>query len=341
MKAALDAQLTVGTATGIGEYVAGLIGALRDAGATLAVLREPRLDPWRFDRRVLWDQFLLPRRARAARADVLHCASGTMPLRCDMPIVATVHDVAWLRVQGHARFYARYYFGQFALEQYRRATRIAVDSAFSRTELLDLLDGFDPARVEVVYPGVSEDFCRLQRESGDGRTILVVGTVERRKNLGVLIRCLASLPDARIVSVGPSTPYREECEALAAQLGVTDRLTFRGYVPRTELLSLYATSAVVALPSRYEGFGYPAAQALCAGAPCVVSDRSALPEIAGGDATVVPIEDAAAWTAALASALRGDADERARAARARARDRFAWAAGASKMLRVYEASVHG
>jgi glycosyltransferase involved in cell wall biosynthesis len=339
MNVAVDAQLTVGTATGIGEYVAGLLGALRDAGAEFVELRDPRLDPWRFDRRVRWDQIELPRRARTARADVLHCASGTMPLYCDIPIVATVHDVAWLRVQAHARFYARYYFGRFALARYKSAARIAVDSAFSRGELLELLDGFDASRVDVVYPGVAADFCALQRGGGDGRTILVVGTVERRKNLEVLIRCLTALPQARIVSVGPATPYRDECETLAATLGVAKRVEFRGYVTRGELLSLYATSAVVALPSRYEGFGYPVAQALCAGVPCVVSDQSALPEIAGSDATVIPVDDTAGWTQALESALRGENDARAAGARERSAQRFAWPSAATAMLRAY-ASVY-
>ena len=85
MRVALDAQLTVGTATGIGEYVRGLAPALRRAGLDVVELCEPRLDPWRFDRRVIWDQLVLPRRARAAHADLLHCAAGTIPLRPGLP----------------------------------------------------------------------------------------------------------------------------------------------------------------------------------------------------------------------------------------------------------------
>src|SRR5215469_13941532 len=130
MKIGVDAQLMVGTATGIGEYVRGLLGALRDVGANVVELAEPKLDPWRFDRRVMWDQVLLPQRARAEDVDVLHCASGTIPLTAPMPVVATVHDVAWLRVQTHTRSYARYYFGKFSVERYKRAQAIAVDSEF-------------------------------------------------------------------------------------------------------------------------------------------------------------------------------------------------------------------
>lgn len=340
MIVALDMQLAVGNATGIGEYVRGLAPALRDCGIQVVELCEPKLDPWRFDRRVAWDQVLLPQRARASGADLLHCASGTMPLRTGMPAVVTVHDVAWLKVQRHTRPYARYYFGTFALQRYVRAEAIVVDSAFSRDELLEVAD-IPAGRVHVVYPGVSSDYCGVRRAPNGDATILVPGTVERRKNLEVLIRALPSLPQARIVSVGPSTPYREECEQLARELGVAGRLEFRGYVTRDVLLELYATCALVAVPSRYEGFGYAAAQALCAGTPLVVSDASSLPEVAAGAAPVASADDEEEWLREIARIL-GDpaqAHARAQAQRERAIVRFSWATSARSMRGVYETAL--
>ncbi|MBV8491110.1 MAG: glycosyltransferase family 4 protein [Candidatus Eremiobacteraeota bacterium] len=339
MRIALDAQLCVGTATGIGEYVRGLAEALKEAGVDIVELSEPGLDPWRFDRRVLWDQVFLPSRARKAGADLLHCASGTVPFFANVPIVVTVHDLAWTRVQAHTPPYARYYFGRFSIERYRRAARIAVDSRFSRNELLWVLDGYDPSAIHVVYPGVAEDFCTLERRGGDGRTILVVGTVERRKNLGAVIAALPSLPGARVLAVGPSTPYQDECYHLAASLGVADRIEFLGYVPRVRLLQLYSTCGVVAMPSRYEGFGYAAAQALCSGVPCVVSDRSSLPEVAGNDGRVVAIDDQPALIDALARTLAGEDDARAAAVRERAIARFSWLTSARSMEQVYRAAL--
>ena len=130
------------------------------------------------------------------------------------------------------------------------------------------------------------------------------------------------MPDARIVSVGPPTPYQPSAQLIAERLGVAERVELRGYVARRELLELYATRGVVAVPSRYEGFGYAAAQALCAGMPCVVSDRSALPEIVAGDAGVVPVgrRRRAGSTRCAPALCGGDDDARARPARERAID---------------------
>ena len=192
----------------------------------------------------------------------------------------------------------------------------------------------------VVYPGVAAEFVKLARERGDGRTILSVGTIEPRKNLELLVRALAQLPGARLVAVGPRTPYALECAALAQRLGVADRLEMRGYVSREDLLALHASCAAVAVPSSYEGFGYAAAQALCAGVPCIVSDRTSLPEVSGGDAPIVALDDLDGWCAQLTAALRGDLDASAASVRARSAQRFSWDAAADRMLAVYASSLN-
>jgi len=336
VRVALDAQLTVGTATGIGEYAAGLYAALRARGDDVVALSAPSYDPWRFDRRVVWDQVMLGAAARRAGADLLHCASGTLPVLAPMPVVVTVHDVAWLRVQQHARPYARLYFGGLAARLYRRARRIMVDSAFSRDELTALLQ-IDPALVDVVYPGVAADVAAIERKPDEQPFVLVPGTVEQRKNLAIVIEAAAMLPGLRVISAGPDTPYRSACERLARERGVAARVDFRGYVPRAALLDLYARAAVVAVPSTYEGFGYAAAWAQCAGVPLVSSNASSLPEVAGGNAALVDPRDGGAWRDALAEVLgdRAAAEAAAGRARAAATERFSWAAAAEAAERSY------
>jgi glycosyltransferase involved in cell wall biosynthesis len=340
MRVGLDAQLALGTATGIGEYIAGLVPALRAAGIDAVELADPNFDPWRFDRRVAWDQFLLPRAARRAQVELLHCTSGTMPLVRGLPVVVTVHDLAWLRVQQHARFYARMYFGDFQTARYRGARRVVTDSHFTRDELLGYTR-VDPSRVDVVYLGVSADVVAVVRAPREQPFVLAVGTVERRKNLAILVRALASLPAVRLVSVGPFTPYRDECLALAHELGVAERFELRGYVSREELLDLYARATLAAVPSRYEGFGYGAAHALCAGIPVVAAETSSLPEVVGESGPLVGPDDLAGWVDALRDILehRAAAEARAAAARHAAVERFSWTAAARAMSAVYRRAL--
>ncbi len=327
----LDTQLAVGTATGIGVYQRGLLAALRAGGVVdVRALAEPRLDPWRFDRRVMWDQVLLPLAARRAKSEVLHCTSGTMPFVVGVPVVATVHDVAWLRVQEHVRPYARWYFGRYQAARYRTARVVLVDSAFSRDEYLELVGG-DPALVRVAYPGVDPVFRGIVRAPAAEPVILCVGTVEKRKNLAIAIEALAHVPAARLVVVGPPTPYLDLCRALAADRGVADRVAFRGFVTTEELHALYATAWAAVVPSRYEGFGYGAAQAMCAGVPVLAGRGSSLTEVVADPAALLDPDDAEAWSAALAAILAAPATAFARAEERRdaAFARFGWAAAAA------------
>ena len=336
MIVAVDTQLAVGTATGAGVYARDLVAALRAAGTAVRELRLDALDPWRFDRRVVWDQVLLPIAAARSGAQILHAAGGTLPLVRTLPTVVTVHDVAWLRAQGHTRAYARAYFGSLQSRAYRGAAAIVCDSTFSANEYRALVD--PSATPHVVYPGVDLRFAALQRAPRtDPPVALVVGTVEARKNLGVLVESLRAIPSLRIVSVGPHTPYKDEVLAHAAALGVADRLELRGYIPQTQLDELYRTAALALVPSRYEGFGYALAEAMCAGLPAIAARSSSLVEVAAADVPLVDPDDSEAWIRAIAALLAdpGAAHAAAVARRTAAVERFAWQTAAARMLLIY------
>jgi glycosyltransferase involved in cell wall biosynthesis len=336
---ALDGQLAVGTATGIGVYQRDLAAALDDAGTDVRVLRALWLDPWRFDRRVLWDQALLPLAAARSGADILHASAGTMPLLRTLPTVVTVHDLAWHRVQAHTRPYARAYFGTLQARAYRHAAAIICDSHFSASEYHELIDPH--ATVDVVYPGVDERFARIVRTPDESPFALVVGTVEARKNLLLLIEVLPAIPPLRLISIGPHTPYADEVRKRAAELNVADRIELRGYVTPAELHDLYARAACALIPSRYEGFGYALAEAMCAGVPAIAARSSSLIEVANGAIPLVAPDDIEAWTEATRALLahRADAENAAAASRANAALRFAWSTAATQMRQIYERVV--
>jgi glycosyltransferase involved in cell wall biosynthesis len=336
MIVALDTQLTVGTATGIGVYQRDLAAALRELGTDVRELRAPNLDPWRFDRRVLWDQVLLPLQAGRSGATLLHATAGTMPFMRTLPTVVTVHDLAWHRVQAHTRRYARMYFGTLQARAYRNAAAVICDSHFSASEYNELID--PNATVDVIYPGVDPRFGRIGRQPDEAPFALVIGTVEARKNLLVLIEALPQLPSLRIVSAGPHTPYAERVRARANELNVADRVEFHGYVTADELHDLYSRATCALVPSRYEGFGYALAEAMCAGLPALAARSSSLVEVANGAVPLVDPDDVASWVDAIRALLvnRAEAQARSDALRDSSIARFAWEATAGKMRAIYE-----
>ena len=279
---------------------------------------------------------LLPLRAARSGATLLHASAGTMPFIRTLPTVVTVHDLAWHRVQSHTRTYARTYFGTLQARAYKRAAAIVCDSNFSASEYRDLIDA--SAHIDVVYPGVDARFAQIERAPDPSPFALVVGTVEARKNLLVLIEALPSLPSLRIVAVGPPTPYADAVRARAAELNVADRVELLGYVDGEQLDRLYACATCALIPSKYEGFGYALAEAMCAGVPAIAARSSSLIEVAGDDVALINADDINAWIEAIAALLAEveAAQQRADALRGRAVQRFSWATAASQMHAIYD-----
>jgi glycosyltransferase involved in cell wall biosynthesis len=337
---AVDTQLSVGTATGIGVYQRDLVGALRARGVDVRPLAAHWLDPWRFDRRVIWDQALFALALARSGAQLAHATAGTLPLiRPPIPLVVTVHDMAWFRVQTHTSAYARAYFGTVMRRAYRTAAAIVVDSRFSRDEYIALCgDGRVP---RVVYPGVAPGYGEIVRRPDDRPLALVVGTIETRKNLLAALDAAAAIPELRVVAVGPATAYQDLVRARIAELGLADRVELRGYVDRATLDDLYGRATLALVPSRYEGFGYAVAEARCAGLPFIAARGSSLTEVADDAGTLVDPDDRAGWIDAIRTILhdRSAAERRAAVDRPIAKRRFAWSTAAADLCDVYEAVI--
>lgn len=143
-----------------------------------------------------------------------------------------------------------------------------------------------------------------------GRILLNVGRLTKQKNQDVLIRALARVPSARLVIAGDG-PERPDYTALAAQLGVTDRLHLLGDVTRADIADLLAAADLFVFPSTWETFGLAAVEAAMADVPIVAADLPVLREVlsaqGGAAATFVPPFDTEGWINAISANTTHDA----------------------------------
>jgi glycosyltransferase involved in cell wall biosynthesis len=176
-------------------------------------------------------------------------------------------------------------------------------SAFARDEAVELV-GVAPERITVVHsgPGFAEapSAGSRRRQTPTRPYALFVGNLTASKNLPFLIRAFgaASAPELLVLAGRPLERY-DEIEAEIATSPRRDQILVLHDVDDAELASLYTHAVLLALPSKYEGFGLTALEAMQHGCPVLVSDIPALREISGAGALVLPVGDAESWTGAL------------------------------------------
>ncbi len=155
-----------------------------------------------------------------------------------------------------------------------------------------------------------------QKDAGRHPIILHLGAIQKRKNLVRLVEAFAQAPRPWELHLAGSFGYGAE-EVLAAieRSPHRERIRTPGYLSPAALEDAYRTASIFAFPSLDEGFGIPVLEAMAHGLPVVTSNRSALPEAAGGAAWLIEPED----TATLGSALRELCEDPALRARWQAR----------------------
>lgn len=180
---------------------------------------------------------------------------------------------------------------------YRQADMIIATSP-QQVEQLEADYEVPQRHVTMIPPGVDED--RYTPVSADEiatnrrrlgmreHDVYTIGRAAANKGYDLLIRAVPHLveliPDARLqLAVGADSASDrrkvEKWKALSEELGVADRIVWRGYVPDDEMADLYRAAAVFALPSRYEPFGMTAIEAMACGTPTVVTVHGGLEEM--------------------------------------------------------------
>lgn len=238
------------------------------------------------------------------------------------PLVVVIHEASWADPD-----LAHFLHPDFARVM-ADTTQASVDAASailtcaeSSRQQIARVHGADPTRIHVVPYGVDLDAFNPDAPPawkgvtppawGSAPFVLFVGVLHPRKNLAGLRRAMTQLADAgrphRLVIVGSPARDRPDPQQLVAEYtaelpGHPGRVHVVEQPSDAELAGLYASAAAFCLPSWWEGFGFPALEALACGTTVVASDRGSLPEVVG-DAGILVSPEADSIRAGLERAL--------------------------------------
>ncbi len=287
----------------------------------------------------------LPRRAPAV--DLLHSPMLPAP-DPDVPLVVTLHDMAFVTRPGDFPARALRLYRRMWSRVVRRADRVLCSSERTLGLAVDAGLSTDVARVvplgmDVERPSRESSEVRLSRMGmdPDRRFVLSVGTAEPRKNLATVLGAFGVLagrdPDVELVLAGPRG-WKESLGDRLAELpeGVRTRVRALGRVSDGDLAALYELASVFCYPSLDEGFGLPVLEAMAHGTPVVTSADSAMTEIGGRAVVGVNPTSVDEVAAALASVLESPhtAETMAVSGLERARD-YSWERTAQLTVDVY------
>ena len=364
MTAAFDVGPLGPSPAGVGVYAASLARELASLGGDVPVamiglrpdadlqagsapIVRRRVGPY-----LVWLQRGAMRDAATVEAGIAHFSDGVVPLRRDLPVVVTVHDLSVVRMlRNHP--VKRWFRGPLVALSPRLASRVIVPSIATADEVMKICR-VPARRIRVspyaprdgLAPANRSDILEVTARYGlepEGY-VLALGTVEPRKNHVRLVQAFGlaihtgRLPsDLRMVIAGRFGWRHEPVSRAIESSPVRGQISTLGFVNDVDLASLLSGARMSCYISLYEGFGLPVVESLACGTPTVTSDRSSMPEVAGDAAFLVDPLDLVSIADGLAAAYEAGHDRPAiEAVSRRQAARFSWARAARETMEVYQ-----
>jgi len=323
MRILVDYRPALRARTGVGEYIRGLVHAYtttrRDEVTLFTSSWKDRPAPTLgaelrtavVDRRVpvsvlnyLWHRREWPPIERlAGPVDVVHAAHPLLIPAKRAAQIVTIHDLFFLDHPERVRDEIRRDYPQLAPAHARRADAVITSSRRTERLIVERL-GVPPDRVYCCPPG-APTWTTL----GGGPNVpragyaLLLGTLEARKNIGLVLDAFARLAHAgrtpKLVLAGSATPDSAEWLSRISRPPLNDVVEYVGYVEDERREALFAGARMLLLPSLDEGFGLTALEAMSAGVPLVAANRGSLPEVVERGGLLLEPDDVEGWASAI------------------------------------------
>jgi len=308
-----------------------------------------------------WEQFALPKAAKAASCQILHCTSNTAPIFTSIPLVVTLHDIIYMEssfikiLRGTGSWYQKFgnlYRKLFVPKIVKKSKKIITVSHFEKNRIGQFFGMTGESRLVAVYNGVSEHFrpvtdqAELKRVKEKyhlpDRYFFFLGNTDPKKNTMGTLKAFSDFlnqtgSDLKMVMLDYDHQELEKLLDDIGDKGLIDQIVLTGYVVNTDLPAIYCQCELFLYPSLRESFGIPMLEAMACGAPVITSNTSSMPEVAGDAAEIVDPFKPEEITAAMIRIL---SDKKVRDSMIEKgyvqAEKFSWKAMAENVLAIYD-----
>lgn len=247
-----------------------------------------------------YEQFILPRLVNKKYPNaVIHYPDSMAPFICKNKVIITIHDLAFKSLKDVFTKKTVIWKSIATKLSVKKAKDIIAITNFTQNEIKAhygedivnktqvILNGFNKFSDDKINEdNVNKDILDLKNIN----YILTVSTISPRKNIDGLIKAFNEIKEDnqyKLVIAGNNGWMFEKVYEEAEKLGIKDRILFTGKINDDELKYLYKHANIFVYPSYYEGFGLPPLEAMSFNVPCVVSNKTSIPEVVGNAAITV------------------------------------------------------
>ncbi len=251
----------------------------------------------------LWEQWALPRAAKRAKVDILHCTSNTAPIWCDLPLVLTLHDIIFLEPRDKQNKSLYQNMGWF----YRRINvprildkcrRIITVSNFEKENIITKLH-IPEQRMAMIYNGYNEWFRPVEDVQGIFRKYIpengyffFLGNTDPKKNTErTLVAYSKYLQQSdikrKLLMADLDSDFLNSIITRNGIDNIRNHIVMPGYIVNSDLPYIYNQAFAFLYTSLRESFGIPLLESMACGTPVITSNTSSIPEIGGPDAILV------------------------------------------------------